>query len=462
MKKTSIAVVIIAAVLCFALLTVTVVGYSKQYGDVSTTVLYPSSSISTGTEYSNAYEFCIESEETLNESLIKQTMDILGKRLQFLNVPDYEIFTDHDRMVTVRIPVSVLQMYGNTMVSTVLSNRGLFEIRTGVSTDENGAPSAETAEAPIVTNTNVKSVDVAESNVITTTRNYQIRVSFDHAGSVALGSVTNQLTKSSSNGGYISYWMDGQMIGYTAVTQPITDGTVTIHSSMIDGTTASAYAVFMRSGSLPANFSLASSGLVVIGNNAIGTFQFAVLAGFVILALFMLVRYKALGIAPVIAMAGSLGALLMAFTGFISNAISTPLNQITWIAVVLLAAVFTVFNVRICSQIEQSIQQGAPAETAIANAFGNTFGYSVRFYIAIGAIGLLFSILFNKSTNWITKIFTGLLTADVYTSFGGVGTLLFISSIIMILFFNILERGCMNSLASVRAFDHIAAKEEEK
>ena len=141
---------------------------------------------------------------------------------------------------------------------------------------------------------------------------------------------------------------------------------------------------------------------------------------------------------------------------------STPLNQITWIAVVLLVAVFTVFNVRICSQIEQSIKQGAPAETAIANAFGNTFGYSVRFYIAIGAIGLLFSILFSKSTNWITKIFTGLLTADVYTSFGGVGTLRFISSIIMILFFNILERGCMNSLASVRAFDHIAAKEEEK
>ncbi len=462
MKKTSVAVVIISAILCFALLTVTAVGYSKHYGDVSTTVLYGASSITTGTEYSNAYEFCIESDQPLNETTIKQTLDILGRRLQYLNVPDYEVYSDHNTKITVRIPYSVLQTYGSSMVSTVISNRGLFEVRIGVSTDADGNPTAETAQSPIVTNTNVKNVNIAESNIITTTTTYQIRVTFDHNGSVSLGSATSQLVNSSSNGGYISYWMDGQMIGYSPVTKPITDGQITIHSSMVDGTTASAYAVFMRSGSLPAVFSLASSGLVVTGNNAITAFEYAVCAGLLILAIFMLLRFRSIGIAPVISLAGSLGALLMVYTGFISTAISTPLNQFTWIGVILLATVFGVFNIKVCSQIEQALKQGAPAGSAIANAFSGSLEYSVRFYIALGATGLLLSVLLNRQNNWITKIFSGLFTVDVYTSLSGLGMLMFTAAIIMILFFNLLERACMMSVASTKAFDGYAAKGEEK
>ena len=347
------------------------------------------------------------------------------------------------------------------MISSTLSTAGSFEVRRGANTDDNGMPAGETALEPIVTNSNVKTVHITRSNLyVSSNVVYQMTLILDHAGSVSLGSATSQLANTSS--GYISYWIDGEMIGYSSVSAPITDGTLTIHSSVLDYSTATLYGVYMKSGALPVQFNLISSSMVTYGSNSVLLLIYLFGAASLLTAAYFIIRYKVLSIAPIIGLAGLLAVLFMSFTGLISSALSSVINSITWIVPAAVLIIYAVGMNWLCASADSGISQGTPADIQLKNSFSDLLKSSAPLYACLAVTGLVMSYVLGYQVNWATKIFSGLMTTDVMVSFADLGHLIFVSSLSLFVFTYLVPMLCTSSLLNFKLFDKYSLKTKEK
>lgn len=164
------------------------------------------------------------------------------------NITDYEIYSDtNNKRIIVRFPwKSDETNYDPEAAIEELGATAVLTFREGYETDEQGLPSGVTKENIILTGSDVKS---AQAVIDTTNNEPVVQLTLEESGVEKFGEATTRLSAESPQG-YISIWMDDDMISFAQVKEALTDGSAVI-SGGFTSETAQALANKINAGALP-------------------------------------------------------------------------------------------------------------------------------------------------------------------------------------------------------------------
>lgn len=236
----------------------------------------------------------------------------------------------------------------------------------------------------------VEGMHVKQSRPSVDTQNskYVVDLSFDEEGSKLFAEATKQLV-----GQPIGIYMDDELISSAVVNEPITDG-----NAMISGTftqeEAKALAEKINAGALP--FSMVtknhSSISPSLGSGALNVMVKAGLVAFVLICLFMIGRYRVVGLVSCMVLVMQLAAQMLA--------LSIPQFTLTLpgIAGLILSLGMSVdTNVIIGERISEELRRGTRLEKAIKNGYHRAFS-AVFDGNATSAIVAIILMIFGSGT----------------------------------------------------------------
>ncbi|MGI5888640.1 MAG: SecDF P1 head subdomain-containing protein [Oscillospiraceae bacterium] len=462
MKKTGKFWVVLVAVVSIALLVFSIVGYVSYYGDIGTTVVKSASDIEAGTAYADTYEITMAADSETDEASLKAAEDVMASRLRFLDIPDYEFGEDAaSGTITLTLPYDTVSLYGVSTFSSLLTTSGNFEIRKGAYQDSDGNPTGITADDPIADNSDVKSVTIEQTSVYTTTSGnlYTIHVSLNHSGSVALGDATSELISSTTDGStvYISFWLDGTMIGYTSIDSAITNGKVDVEGSSITESTATYYALFMRSGSLDVSFTTQSSAAVSTGSGL--TALEAAAGAFAVLAvLVLIIKYRQLAVGHIVGAVGATAFIILIMSGSFFDRAGYSLTEWSMSGLIFSGFLYFVHSMLECEKAKRGIQGGLSSGKAVRDAYSAALRAMYPAYAAVFVLGLIASYAMGRSQNWATDILSGLIGNANISGAWGLGMAAALSSLTSFVFACFVSLLCDLSFLEWKSFKKYAGR----
>lgn len=375
MKRIGKPMFFIAAIVILAFTVLSFTGISTTYGDKTTDFIKGANSIRWGIDIRGGVDvtFTPPADIEPTETQMNAAAEVMKQRLVSLNVTDYEVYTDTNKgRVIVRFPWKEGEAeFDPEAAIKELGDTAILTFREGNSVDEDGNFIDETAEV-LVEGKNVVEAAAQYGPVSQNGANqYYVLLKLDEQGAKAFGDATTRLYQED---GYISIWMDNDMISYASVNAAITDGNAII-SGNFNYDSATALANKINAGALPFKLETETYSTITptLGMGALEAMLISGVIAFVLVCLYMIVIYRLPGLVACIALAGHVGGMIAAISGFIPGINSFTLTIPGIAGIILSIGMGVDANVITAERIKEEIRAGKSVDGSIESGFKRGF-----------------------------------------------------------------------------------------
>ena len=413
MKRISKPVFFIVAILIIAFAFTAFAGIKYYDGDIQKTVLKGIGDISWGIDIRGGVEatFKPAGEIDATDEQLDSAKSIIETRMVSNGITDYEIYSDYgsDRII-VRFPwkeddtnfdpVSAVDELAATANLTFRNPSG------EVVMDGSAVESARVG----VDTSNQSSGNPGQ---------YLVLLELNSEGAKTFADITTQYLNRQ-----ISIYMDETMLSNPTVQSVISDGHAQI-SGNFDAESATKLANQINGGALPFSLEAASySGISpTLGQNSLTAMGYAAIIAFILIALFMIIRYRVPGFVAVIALVGQMALAVAAVTRYF-NAFNSFTMTLPGIAGLILSVGMGVdANIITAERIKEEFRSGKTLDSAIEKGTKNSLTAIIDGNMTIVIVSIILLLVFGPS-NILSWIFgestTGTIYAFGYTLLMGV------------------------------------------
>ncbi|ADL34730.1 protein-export membrane protein SecDF [Butyrivibrio proteoclasticus B316] len=245
-----------------------------------------------------------------------------------------------------------------------------------------------------------------------------VSLDFTDAGAAAFAEAT---TKAYANGESIGIYYDGQFISVPKVQAAITDGKAVI-TGMTDYENAANLASMIRIGGLKLQLNELRSNVVgaQLGSDAIRTSLYAAAVGFALIAVFMIVFFRVLGLSATLAL-----AFYSSLMVFMLSAFEQTLTLPGIAGIILSIGMAVDANVLVFSRIKEEIAGGKDVNEARKAGYnkalssiidGNVTTFIVAFWLFILGTGSIKGFAITLMFGIVLSMFTALVITRTITS----------------------------------------------
>lgn len=375
MKRTRKSVFFIVALLVIVFTLTSFTGFRTQYGDTTRTYIKGSADIRWGIDIRGGVDvtFSPPADHDATPEQMASAESIIKLRMISQNITDYEIYTDTTKQrIIVRFPWKSDEAdFNPEQAIQELGETALLTFREGYATDELGRPSGTTADTVIL-----EGNDVTRASVVFTSA-YEGGVADQPTVSLELSSEgTKKFAEATGRlqGQVISIWMDDTMISYPTVNDQIADGKAIITGNFTIEE-AKDLADKISAGALPFKLHTDNYNTIspTLGMGAKDAMVLAAILAFIAVALFMIFNYRLPGTIAVICLAGQVGFMVAALTGYLSPFPSFTLTLPGIAGIILSIGMGVDANVITAERISEEIKSGKTIDGALNFGFKRAF-----------------------------------------------------------------------------------------
>ena len=413
MKRISKPVFFIVAILIIAFAFTAFAGIKYYEGDIQKTVIKGIGDIRWGIDIRGGVEatFKPAGEIDATDEQLDSAKSIIETRMVSNGITDYEIYSDYgsDRII-VRFPWKE----DDTNFDPVAA------------VDELAATANLTFRNPsgevVMDGSAVASASVGVDTSNQSTGNpgqYLVLLELTSEGAQTFADITSQYLNQQ-----ISIYMDETMLSNPTVQSVISDGHAQI-SGNFDAESATKLANQINGGALPFSLEAASySGISpTLGQNSLTAMGYAAIIAFILIALFMIIRYRVPGFVAVIALVGQMALAVAAVTRYF-NAFNSFTMTLPGIAGLILSVGMGVdANIITAERIKEEFRSGKTLDSAIEKGTKNSLTAIIDGNMTIVIVSIILLLVFGPS-NILSWIFgestTGTIYAFGYTLLMGV------------------------------------------
>ena len=456
MKKIKSAAFFLVAILVCALAYTAFFGIYTEYGDIETTVIKGARDISLGMEFTGGMDITFAAPENirLTDEELQHSAAVIERRLVNMGILDYEILIDYENS---HISVRFLWKGSRfTKADEIIHNLGAaaqIVFREGRERGEDNLPTGVTATNIILTNEDIASAIPTSRYGSTGQIEYAVELTLTNSGKKKLEEATFELL-----GGSLSIWLDDTMISTQTITATVTDGRVIIPAGTAadDAITLASQA---NSGALPCTFKAISVGVVgpEQGNISDSGLIIASIAGLAIICVFMILKYKAVGVASAIALVGQLSFTIGFISGYFKVFNSFTLTLSGVVAILLSFLIGANVNVVIAERIKAELQKGKSLQNAISTSFEKSLPVTLDSFVPEVLIAVVLAGAFTSNNNFFAKILKPLFFAFDAMAIGAIYTfgVTLLMGLLGVLIMNVLaNRVMIRSLSQIKAFEN--------
>lgn len=349
-----------------AFITVQITGLNSYYGDNKTVLIKSIGEIRWGIDIRGGVDvtFTPADDYDATDDELDMAKGVITQRLVALGITDSECYVDQSNdKIIVRFPWKVGESdFDPEKAVEELGTTAMLTFREGHETDENGLPTG----AVLLEG---KDVEYAYSGIDEESGKQAVFLKFNDEGTKKFADATSRLI-----GQDISIWMDDTMVSDANVSVAITNGSAVMTGSY-DADTAKTTANQINSGALP--FKLVTSSFSTIspslGTGARDSMVISGLIAFAMIAIFMICVYRLPGVVATIALAGQVGGMLCAITGFFGFMNGATLTVPGIAGIILSIGMGVDANVITAERIKEELRNGKTLDGAIKAGFDRGF-----------------------------------------------------------------------------------------
>ena len=225
-------------------------------------------------------------------------------------------------------------------------------------------------------------------------------------------------------GQQISIYMDDELLSSPTVQAHITNGTAQI-TGMASIDAATELANQINGGALPFALKAASYSSIspTLGQNSLTAMGYAAIIAFILIALFMIIRYRVPGFVAVIALIGQMALSVVAITRYFPNFDSFTMTLPGIAGLILSVGMGVDANIITAERIKEEFRGGKTLDSAIERGTKNSLSAIVDGNMTIIIVSIILLLVFGPS-NILSWIFgestTGTIYAFGYTLLMGV------------------------------------------
>lgn len=427
MKRVKKPVFFVVLILIAALVYTSLFGVYGQNGDFKTTIIKGAGDIRWGIDIRGGVEatFSPAGDVKATSEQLSSAKEIVETRMVSQNITDYELYTDEaNNRIIVRFPwKSDEKDFDPEEAINELSATALLTFREGgeyatMDYDENGepvykTPSGTTAENIILEGAEVVSAQPAVNNDQETgATQYVVSLEFSDEGAKKFAEATERL-----QGQTISIWMDDVRLSAPTVNAVISDGKCVIEGNFTSET-ATQLAAQIQAGALP--FALETSNFnalaPTLGSQALDAMLLAGIIAFVVIAVLMIVCFRLPGVVATISLAGQMGLVFAAVSGFFPNMNSFTMTLPGIAGIILSIGIGVDANVITASRVREELRNGKTLDGALQKGFQSSFWAIFDGNITTAIVAIMLMGVFGPS-NILSMIFGESTTGSIF-SFG--------------------------------------------
>jgi len=436
MKRVAKPVFFIVAAIIVALVFTAFAGVHSSYGDRTDTHIKGAGDIRFGIDIRGGVEATFgptDPDIAVSENDMNGLKDIIARRLILSGVTDYELYTDTaNKSVIVRYPwASHETEFDATTAIEELGRTAQLEFRIGSETktekDKDGKETTVPAGDLVLTGNDVESAEaISYQDEKTGEIVYAVQLTLKESGKKAFSDATKKQYNGGTNSGTISIWLDGEMISNPTVKDHITNGVATISGSYAEYADAVADANLITSGSLPFDVEVKNSGNMspTMGEKALEAMVIAGIIAFIIIAVYMVIRYRLPGAVSVLALAGQIAGAIACITGYFGPMQGFTLTIPGLAGIILTMGMGVDANTITAERIREEIRAGRTIDGAVDRGTKASFSAIFDGNVTVAIVSVVLMGVFGSSTSLWAKVFGWLLawfpvstTGSVY-SFG--------------------------------------------
>lgn len=448
MKKGGFFAVLVVTALAVALFVTAVFGIYTHYGDITYTDVRSLKDMSYGLGFSGSESVVFKPSDdavTLTDEELKDCKSVIESRMRGLVIPDFSVnIDDANKQVMLNLAKRPDGSLSITDVNSLLRTRGLFELRLGKDTDDDGNP-VGTTETVILNNDMVASATpVADSN---SNAAYQMLNYTNYSVNVELTSEGAELLKEAlkddidGEAPYYSFWLDGTLLSYHQKSEGMSYKELSFTKYDYDASTVSIDAILIGTKAMPTSmlstvvYSTTSAGF---GPGSAEALMYGCIIFLALAALLMLVRYRAAGFAFAVGLIGTVGGLAALSTGMFDNFRAAYFTLETAAAVAAVIFIALASAVYVGESIKKELGKSSITKKAVSSALSCTTAPCILSLTVLAIIGLVVSAMFSRAGNWLSGLL-GSITAFAgeyayISAFAGAGRILFGGALFCILF----------------------------
>ena len=351
------------------------------------------------------------SKATVSNSDIDAAKTVIEKRLDGMGLYDRSINLDYsNKRIVVEIPwTSTETSFDPKSITDEIGNTAVLTFAAIKQKDPNDAKAGYIQDGPVL----VEGKDVTNAVAATDTKSpgyYAVSLQFNAAGTKAFADATTAL-----NGKQLGIFLDGNLISYPKVNEPITSGMASITGNFTIEA-AKSMANQIKSGSLPFKLVVDQGELrtitPVLGENALGVAMNAGAVALIAILLFMILYYRLPGVVAAIALIAHV-ALHVLFISWLQVSLTLP-----GIAGIIISIGMSVdANVIVFERMKEEITKGKNVTSTIRDGFKNALSAIVDgniasiltalvlYYFGSGTIkGFAYTFIIGLLLNFVTAI----------------------------------------------------------
>ena len=432
MKRIPKPVFFIVAILILAFAATAILGVKYYDGDIQKTVIKGISDIRWGIDIRGGVEATFKPAEDIDatDEQLDSAKSIIETRMVSNGITDYELLTDSSSdLIIVRFPwkddkanqdpVEAISELSATAKLTFQNSNGEVLM---------DGSAVKTAKAGV----NTESGSAGE---------YLVLLELNDEGAKTFEQITQEYLEKN-----ISIYMDDIMLSSPEVSQVISGGNAQITGNFT-AEEATKLANQIQGGALPFALETASYSAVssTLGTNSLTAMGYAAIIAMILIALFMIIRYRLPGVIAVIALIGQLAITIASVTRYFSvfNSFTMTLPGIA--GMILSIGMGVDANIITAERIKEEFKAGKTLDSAIERGTKNSLTAIIDGNMTVVIVSIILLLVFGP-TNILSWIFgqstTGTIYAFGYTLLMGV-----ISNFIMGVFFS---RIMLKSVAGVK------------
>ena len=419
-----ISVIIILVLLLFS--AVSLLGISYYEGDFRRVPIKGFGDIDWGIDVSGGVRVTL-SPSTADEAdldTVKEAASVVEKRAAAYGLVDYDLYVNAPKKAMVlTIPNSINSEYSAEEIADILTSVGNLtlrpgeEFRTGLYDSSNSLvyafPGGDTAKEVILSSEDVESstwYSYSEGNATY----YYVAVQYNSEAAELLKTVSNPSTGRFYNQ-TVSLWLDNRMLANPKVSEEIVGGSLQFSGMDFTESKVKLYSAVIGSGTLPEGLTVSYDKVEpTVGKNAADIMLYVGIAAAVILAVFMVYKYRTVGAVAIIMALFELSALVAIITGFCFGGNSTFLMTVPGAAALALSVMLTVISmIIIAERIKYQLENGNPIGVSVSEGLKKSFKNILDINIILMIISLIGMFLFSTA-GLIIGIFGGGATGGIY------------------------------------------------
>ena len=410
MKRIPKPVFFIVAILILAFAATAFLGVKYYDGDIQQTVIKGISDIRWGIDIRGGVEATFKPAGDIDatDEQLESAKSIIETRMVSGGITDYELYVDNgsDRII-VRYPWKD-DSSEHDPVAAVNELAATAHLSFRNSSGEE-----------LMTGSAVKSASVGVDTSKDSTGQYLVLLELNDEGAQTFAEITEEYLNQP-----IGIYMDDIQLSNPTVQSVISDGSAQITGDFT-AQEANKLATQINGGALPFDLETASFSAIspTLGANSLTAMGYAAVIAIILIALFMIIRYRVPGLVAVIALIGQMALSVAAVSGYFKTFPSFTMTLPGIAGLILSVGMGVDANIITAERIKEEFRSGKTLDTAIDKGTKNSLTAIIDGNMTVVIVAIILMLVFGP-TNILSVIFgqstTGTIYAFGYTLLVGV------------------------------------------